>query len=260
MEEIRISAQIIMNVVIIITDLDIHYSNKDISVPKPFADISGKPLLEWTIPSLQIPGRYFIGVPRKHIKYVNRIEEILRGLEIDYHIVILEDSLGSAHSVLMVTEVIKKRFGIANQSLIVAPYDQYFTWSSNKLLGFAQLGYDAIVTTYPFDDVEENSCCNHDTIRLNEKGIAEELVENFAVSYLALNDLHYFRSIAEFRDSALELMQGDVKWKNLAGVHNNLIKYGGTVAPLRLRMDDVVFLSSAHDIFANGSQIKHYCH
>ncbi len=241
-----------MNVVIILSDLETHYSGSD--VPKPFTDIKGTPLIEWTIPSLQIPGRYFIGVPRKSVKHVNKLEEILRRTEIDYNIVILEDSQGSAHSVLMVTDVIKKRFGISNQSLIVAPYDQYFTWSSNKILGFAESGYDAIVTTYPYEDVEENSCCNYDSIRVDIEGLGQEVVENFAVSYVALNGMHYFRSVAEFRESAIEVMQEDNKRKTLASVHNNLIKYGGTVAPLSLRTEDIVLLSSSHDIFVNSCE------
>ena len=67
-----------MNILLPIAGLGSRFKKHGYSVPKPFIDFKGKPLIEWSISSLKLPGKYYVitnGLEQKYIKILNEIKD-----------------------------------------------------------------------------------------------------------------------------------------------------------------------------------------
>ena len=67
-----------MNILFPIAGLGTRFKKHGYSDPKPFIDFNGKPLIEWSISSLKLPGKYYIvtnGLDEKYIKILNEIKD-----------------------------------------------------------------------------------------------------------------------------------------------------------------------------------------
>ncbi len=215
--------------------------------------INGKTILEWCISSLQLPGRYFFAISND--AKVKELDEIGRRSGVDYNITVLEPPLGQAHAALMVTDIIKKRFGFNHEPLIITNA-QYTPWNQQRFFDFVNIGYDGIVTTYPFEGVEENCPSSYNHVRLAEghEGLAVEFADHFAIG-LSLAGLYYFRDVNEFRASAIDLMREDGP-KSVSLLCNHAIRHGATIAPYRLEWHEFVPLSNDAEIEENSRLVS----
>ena len=60
-----------MNILFPIAGLGTRFKSNGYNEPKPFVDVKGKPLIEWAISSINLPGKYYIivnGLPAKYIQ------------------------------------------------------------------------------------------------------------------------------------------------------------------------------------------------
>lgn len=212
-------------------------------------EINGKTLLEWSISSLRLPGKYFLAIHSD--SRVKEIEEACRRSEVDYNIVVLDHSTGQAHSALKVTDIIKKKFGFHGEPLIVT-MAQYTPWNQQRFLDFVAQGFDGVVTTYPFEGVEENCPSIYSHVRLDDN-LAVEFADSFAIG-LSLAGLYYFQDIKEFRMSAVELMREDGP-KSMSLLCNHAIKNGATIAPYRLEWHELISLTNDYEIERNRNLV-----
>ena len=216
-------------------------------------------MIEWSLSSLKIAGKYFVianGLEKEYIDIINNIKEkYYLNLEI---VDIGKSTLGQAETCLL---GIKKANINTSEPLIITNCDQYTPWNSNKFLSFIRNNDpDGVVSTYDHPNIEVGSDSPYSHIELDENGYATRLAEKIAISPLALNGIFYWKEGKSFIQSAEQLMSDDtdagwstgkmscVKEKYVSLTYNYLISEGKKIMNYHMEGDEFVSLGSPNDI------------
>lgn len=254
-----------MNILFPIAGLGTRFKANGFDEPKPFVNVKGKPLIEWSLTSLNLPGKYYVivnGLPAKYIQILNDIKD---RHYLDMEIIDIGHSTrGQAETCLLALE--SGRINL-DDSLVITNCDQYTPWNPNKFLRFIEESdCDGIVTTYDHSGIELGQESRYSHIELDENGYATRLAEKVAISSLSLNGIFYWNNANLFVDSARKLMDDDsdagwtsgkmscVKEKYVALTYNYLIKDGHKVTNYHMESDDFVSLGSPEEIILNLKQ------
>jgi len=248
-----------MNILFPIAGLGTRSKNNGYIDSKPFVNFKGKSLIEWSLSSLKIAGKYFVivnGLEKEYIDIINNIKEkYYLNLEI---VDIGKSTLGQAETCLL---GIKKANINTSEPLIITNCDQYTPWNSNKFLSFIRNNDpDGVVSTYDHPNIEVGSDSPYSHIELDENGYATRLAEKIAISPLALNGIFYWKEGKSFIQSAEQLMSDDtdagwstgkmscVKEKYVSLTYNYLISEGKKIMNYHMEGDEFVSLGSPNDI------------
>ena len=254
-----------MNILFPIAGLGTRFKSDGYLDPKPFIDFKGKSIIEWSLSSINLPGKYYIIVNGLEKKYTDQLIEIADKYYLDLQIIDIGHSTrGQAETCLLALETGKIDL---NEQLVITNCDQYTPWNPNKFLKFLKENdCDGLVSTYSHADVVVGKEGRYSYIELDETGYGARFAEKIAISPWALNGIYYWKNANLFVESAKKLMHDDsdagwtsgklscVKEKYVSLTYNYLIKDGYKIKNYHMENDDFVSLGSPNEIILNLRQ------
>ena len=254
-----------MNILFPIAGLGTRFKSDGYLDPKPFVDFKGKSIIEWSLSSINLPGKYYIIVNGLEKKYTDQLVEIADKYYLDLQIIDIGHSTrGQAETCLLALETDKIDL---NEQLVITNCDQYTPWNPNKFLKFLKENdCDGLVSTYSHADVVVGKEGRYSYIELDETGYGARFAEKIAISPWALNGIYYWKNANLFVESAKKLMHDDsdagwtsgklscVKEKYVSLTYNYLIKDGYKIKNYHMENDDFVSLGSPNEIILNLRQ------
>jgi 3,4-dihydroxy 2-butanone 4-phosphate synthase len=254
-----------MNILFPIAGLGTRFKSDGYLDPKPFVNFKGKSIIEWSLSSINLPGKYYIIVNGLEKKYTDQLVEIADKYYLDLQIIDIGHSTrGQAETCLFALETGKIDL---NEQLVITNCDQYTPWNPNKFLKFLKENdCDGLVSTYSHADVVVGKEGRYSYIELDENGCGVRFAEKIAISPWALNGIYYWKNSNLFVESAKKLMNDDsdagwtsgklscVKEKYVSLTYNYLIKDGYKIKNYHMENDDFVSLGSPNEIILNLRQ------
>ena len=190
--------------------------------PKPLININGIPMIQRTINSLGIDGRY-IFITRK-TDYSNDINSILKEIKPDC---IIEEidyvTKGPASTCNLVSKYIND-----DNPLVITNCDQIMWWSgSNFISSCLSSNYDGVIVTYT------SSTTKNSYARLNISGCVEEIKEKEVISDISLNGIHFWKHGIDFIKSYDMMIESNDRAENgefyVGPSYNHMIRNGKRV-------------------------------
>ena len=187
-----------MNIVIPMAGLGSRFQKAGILEPKPLIEVLGKTLIEYSVESFDVPGRFiFITREFDDPAYNTQLSALLKQLRPEsVEICVKTVTSGATETVLLAREYIDN-----SDSLVVYNCDQYINWDANDfLLWMERKNPLAALVLY-------NSRDPKNSFAEIENGVITNLVEKQAVSNHALIGFHYWQQGQDFVYSADQLME-----------------------------------------------------
>jgi NDP-sugar pyrophosphorylase family protein len=204
-----------MNIVIPMAGLGSRFSDAGYTIPKPFIEIEGNPMILEAVNTLGFEGNY-IFIIRKDEYIKNKMKEIFPNsqiIEVDY----LTD--GPASSVMLAKEFINN-----DEELIVANCDQIMWWDAETVIKQIRvMDYDGVVVTY-HETTPKNSYA-----RINRKGYVTKMAEKQVISNVSLNGIHYWKRGKYFVESTESMIGKNIRFNNefyVSLTYNEMIEKG----------------------------------
>jgi len=191
-------------------------------LPKPLIEIKGKPMIQWSVETLNIPGKYiFITRKYENEEWNKRLNQILNSITNNPFIIEINHvTEGPACSALMAKSFINNEI-----PLIITNSDQILKWDSSKFLdAIAKEDHDGLVTTWDKISITESF------IELDKNGYGIRLKEKEIISNYPLNGIHFWKKGTYFVNSAEEMIKQNRKSANgefyISESYNILIEQG----------------------------------
>lgn len=173
------------------------FKNEGFDIPKPLIIANGKTLIEHSVDSLGIDGKY-IFITRK---YENPNDNVLLSKKLkeikpnSQEIQIDSLTKGSVETCLFAAKFINN-----DEELIVTNCDQITDWNPQDFLSFiSDENIDGAIVTYTSNNPKNS-------FAIVENNLVTKLVEKQPVSDIALIGLHYWKRGSDFVKSASELI------------------------------------------------------
>tara|TARA_A100001515_G_scaffold35435_1_gene27631 strand:- start:765 stop:1859 length:1095 start_codon:yes stop_codon:yes gene_type:complete len=240
-----------MNILIPMAGAGSRFKIKGFDVPKPLIKIGEECLVEKSISTLGIDGRY-IFVTRKYENesFNEELKNILLRMkpnceirQVDY----LTD--GATATCLIAKDLIDN-----DEPLIITNCDQSLEWDAEDFLEKVD-GVDGCVVTHDSDNPKNSF------ILLDERGYGVELAEKRPISNLALIGLHYWKSGKDFVESAEKMISNKIKSKNeyyIAPTYNSLIENGKKITNYHIKKQQYISLGSPEDVSIYAGRQNEY--
>lgn len=218
---------------------------------KPFIEIKGKTLIEYSISSLNISGSHFVIANSLKPSYKELIFNIRDKYKLNLEIIELKsETQGQAEtSLLGLNETGFK----GSEELIVANADQYTPWNSKNFIKSTQReDISGVVTTYQHQKfiIGEQSPYSH--VKLDNNNFATEFKEKIAISQNSLNGIFYWKNAKLFEHSAKKLIQSNTneeKWISLT--YNILIQDNHKIITFEMKKNEFYSLGTPEDLSKN---------
>lgn len=242
-----------INIVIPMAGLGHRFKKNGIITPKPLIMVNGKTLIEHSVESLGIDGKY-IFITRKYDdqEYNISLSNILKNLKPDSIEICLDnDQYGAADAALYAKEYIDN-----DEELIITNCDQLLVWDSGKFLEVAKSdSCDGAVALFKSSDPKNSFADVLDNKIIN-------IVEKDVISDNALTGVHYWRKGSSFVSSAKKLLS-EYRLKGLSecyisSTYNYLIENKLNVLAFDMPQNGYISLGTPEDIDIYLSKIKEY--
>jgi NDP-sugar pyrophosphorylase family protein len=187
-----------MNIVIAMAGAGTRFNKVGIKTPKPLIEVLGKTLIEYSIESFNVSGKFiFITRDFPDPRDNERLSKLLKQLRPESVEVRLKTvTSGATESVLFAKNLINN-----DDPLVIYNCDQWINWNVEDFLEFVNNKKpDAALVLYNSRD-SKNSFANID------QGKITQVVEKKAISDHALIGLHYWARGKDFVASAEELLE-----------------------------------------------------
>jgi NDP-sugar pyrophosphorylase family protein len=238
-----------MNILFPIAGHGTRFKYKGFNEPKPFVKVKDKYIIEYALSSLKLKGNYYIITNRLEKQYIDILNELSDLYNLNLKIIdVGRDTSGQAETCYLILDKIN-----LNEELIITNCDQYTPWNYQKFIDFKNnADYDGIVTTYKHYDIEINKPGRYSYIKLNENGLAVELMEKFAISENALNGVFYWKKGELFKKSCKQLLSTECSIERYVSLtYNFLIKEGYKITNYLMESKEFVSLGSPEEIEMN---------
>lgn len=243
-----------MNIVIPMAGLGTRFSQEGFVLPKPLIEINGKTLIEHSIESLNIKGKY-IFITRN---YENKDHNLLLSNKLKSLVPDCEEiKIDHVTSGASETCLFAKKFINNNESLIITNCDQRLEWDSNKFLSFInENSYDGIIVTH------ESNNPKHSYADVDENDFILDLKEKKVISKYALIGLHYWSKGEDFINSAENLLNNFKNEKKpecyISETYNYLIECGKKIKNYLLPNEQYIPLGTPYDLNIYNGKIKEF--
>ena len=231
-----------INIIIPMLGLGQRFKNET-QIPKPLIEVNGKTLIEHSIESLNIQGRYiFITRDYENKEYNDKLNSIFKKLCSDYiEIKSTKNTNGPTETCLLALKHI-----IKNEPLIITNCDQLMRWDSKKFLNeVMQKNADGALVLFKSNNEK------HSFAKIKNNLIVETK-EKKSISDNALVGIHYWKKAQFFIDSA-NLFLKNFKEKNIletyiSETYNYLIQNNKKIIPFFINNEDYISLGTPQDI------------
>ena len=193
-----------VQVVIPMAGLGSRFFNAGYALPKPLIDVAGKPMIQWVIENLRVPGSSFIFVVRKeHLDHpewnlAKRLDSLAPGCKIA-----IVDKLteGPACTVFAAKEYVDMDI-----PLLIANSDQFIEWGVNDIHSFLYeaRNVDGSISVFHQPDPTDTKWSYAKT---NEDGWVVDVKEKVVISSIATTGIYYWSKAGDFFTYATAMME-----------------------------------------------------
>lgn len=218
---------------------------------KPFIEIKGKTLIEYSISSLNIPGSHFVIANTLKPKYEKILQNIKEKYELNMKIIELKnETQGQAETSLLGLEETGHN---GTEELVIANADQFTPWNAQSFIKFSQKkSLSGLVTTYQHQNFNIGDVSPYSHVLLDKNNHAIKFAEKTAISQNSLNGIFYWRNTKLFDYSAKKLIKSkseNEKWISLT--YNYLIKDGHKIGIFEMKKNEFYSLGTPNDLELN---------
>jgi dTDP-glucose pyrophosphorylase len=241
-----------INIVIPMAGEGSRFKDVGIQTPKPLIEINGKTLIEHSVSTLGITGR-FIFITKKYSDPLQneKLSKILSKLAPD-HIEICTDKPqhGTSYSALLAKDYINN-----DEELVLTNCDQHLIWDAENFLEKSRAeGVDGSILVH-------NSSSHKHSYAVVKDGLVLHLAEKNPVSSNALVGLHYWKRGKDFVKSAENLVAECVKDNKESYVsltYNYLINNGKKIIAHVIPANSYISLGTPRDLEIYQAKINEY--
>jgi len=242
-----------MNIVIPMAGLGTRFSNEGFNLPKPLIETNGKTLIEHSISTLGVEGKYIFITrkydnPEHNILLTKRLKEIQpNSIEIQLN----EPTKGATETALAAKQYIDN-----NEPLIITNCDQITDWDASKFNEFiSNPNIEGVVVTYPSSNPKNSFAVVEDNRVI-------KLVEKQAVSDIALIGVHYWREGYMFVETA-EMLLKDFEEEGrpecyISETYNYLIYTGANIKNYHITANEYIPLGTPYDLKIYEGKVKEF--
>lgn len=242
-----------MNIIIPMAGLGSRFSKNGIKTPKPLIEVNGKTLIEHSVESLGILGRYiFITRKYEESEYNQRLSSILKKLDSNsVEIQIDKVTSGCSETCLYAKELIDN-----DDELIITNCDQLMNWDAKSFMEMvAPSSVDGAVVLFKSKDPKNSFA------EIIDKNVAN-IVEKNPISDNALVGIHYWKKGKDFVASSENLL----KHFRLSGMpecyisetYNYLIQNGKSILPFFIPKNSYIPLGTPEDVSIYMGKLKEF--
>jgi NDP-sugar pyrophosphorylase family protein len=242
-----------MNIVIPMAGLGSRFKNEGFKLPKPIIEVNGKTLIEHSVSTLGVEGKYiFITRRFEEEGYNQTLSKKLKELYSNSVEIILEEpTRGATETVLAAKEHINN-----DEPLIITNCDQITDWDSEDFTEFiSNPNIDGVVVTYPSDNPKNS-------FAVIENGFITKMVEKQPVSDKALIGVHYWKRGSDFIYSAEKLINDfDENGRPecyISETYNYLIDKGLIIKNYHISENQYISLGTPYDLKIYEGKVKEF--
>jgi dTDP-glucose pyrophosphorylase len=186
-----------VNIVIPMAGLGSRFSKVGYTVPKPFIDVLGRPMIQHVIENLQVAGARYILIVRK--EHLDNYAHLLRSAmgDVDHEIVPIDFvTEGQACSVLLAHRLINN-----DTPLLIANSDQIIDIDINDYMNDSKnRGLDGSILTFKDADPKWSFAA------IDRDGLVTQTKEKVPISDHATVGIYYFEKGSIFVHSAMDMI------------------------------------------------------
>lgn len=240
-----------MNIIFPCAGIGSRFSVIGYTDPKPFIKIKNKCILEYSLSSINIPGKYFIVTAFLENKYLDEANLLYEKYKLDATTINLNRRTSGAPETCLAAE----KFINPDEPLMIVNHDHFTPWNSKKFINFVENNnYDGVVTIYDHPEVVIGNPSIYSHIKTDSEGIAVELAEKIAISEHTLNGIFYWKRAGLFFESAKKLIDSPLQTngeKYVSQTYNFLIKDGYRVTYYKMEKNEYVPIGTPEEVAAN---------
>lgn len=224
-----------INIVIPMAGAGSRFAIAGYKVPKPFIEFENKMMIEHVISSFSALDANFILVLQE--KFLTEQKDELKNLKIKYnfnYVTVPKLTMGAAITALAAHKIIDK-----NHDIIFADSDNIF--NSNDIKNFVNFSrknnLEGALLTINSNNV------NYSYAKCDENDFLIETKEKEVISNHAITGVYYFKSLNNFRDSAIDLVvESDLSKGEfyMSNVFNHLKKFSNKIKVFDIKHFDCV--------------------
>lgn len=242
-----------MNIVIPMAGLGTRFTNEGFDLPKPLIETTGKTLIEHSVSTLGVHGKY-IFITRKYDnpEHNRLLTKRLKEIQPDcIEIQLDKPTRGATETVLAAKEHIDN-----NEPLIVTNCDQITDWDAYKFNEFiSNPNIEGVVVTYPSTNPKNS-------FAIVEDDQVVKLVEKQVVSDIALIGVHYWKEGCMFVKTA-EMLLEDFESEGrpecyISETYNYLISTGAKVKNYPISANEYIPLGTPYDLKIYEGKVKEF--
>ena len=220
------------------------FANAGYSLPKPFIDVAGKPMIVRVMENLAQPDAKFVLLARK--EHIEHQKELINQIQSRFNatfVPIERLTEGTACTVLFSRDLLG-----ANEPVVIANSDQIIDDC------FAQYIHDARVrnldgSILTFIDSELNPKWSF--AKINDQGLVTEVQEKKAISQFATVGIYYFHRADELIDGIIQMVIENDRTNNefyICPVYNYLIRKGKKVGIYNIYQSQMHGIGTPEDL------------
>jgi dTDP-glucose pyrophosphorylase len=173
--------------------------------PKPLIEIKQKPMIQWTIESLNMEANFIFIIQKEHQKKYN-IKSLLLTLKPNSKIIELNHITKGAAC----TTLLAKKYINNNNPLIIANSDQFIEWDSNKeLYSFSNKKLDGGILTFEAFHPKWSYAKIDEKTQLVTKVAEKEVISNNATV-----GVYYWKKGSDYVKYAEKMIKKNIRVKN----------------------------------------------
>lgn len=228
------------------------FTDAGFDLPKPLIEIDGKTLIQHSVETVGIDGRYiFITRLYDNPEYNQKLSDILSRIAPGHiEIKVSGKQYGTSYSALFAKSYIDN-----DDELILTNCDQRLAWNPEDFLRMSRShGIDGSILTH------ESSSHKH-SYAVVENGLVSHLAEKNPISNNALVGLHYWKRGRDFVESAEKLVKeclSDGRESYVSLTYNYLIASGKKIVAYQVPANAYIPLGTPRDLEIYQAKINEY--
>lgn len=220
------------------------FANAGYTLPKPFIDVAGKPMIVRVMENLAQPNAKFILLARK--EHLEKNQQLITQIQSEFDATLIPiDKLteGTACTVLFARSLLPPE-----GSVIIANSDQIVDDCFSSYIQDAKArNLDGSILT--FTDAELNPKWSF--AKIDDHGIVTQVQEKKAISQYATVGIYYFRRANELIDGIIQMMIENDRTNNefyICPVYNYLIRNGKKVGIYNIDQSQMHGIGTPEDL------------
>ena len=193
------------------------------TVPKPFIDVFGKPMIQWVIENMKSSEyqiEYIFLCRKSHVEDYN-VRELFDALHISYRIILVETlTEGAACTVMLAKDLLDM-----NEPLVIVNSDQYLEWDVNIFYKcLLNPTYDGVISTFYSPDQNDTKWS---FVKINSDLCVTEVAEKKWLGPNATTGIYAWKKASDFVTYANSMISKNIRVNNefyVCPVYNEAIQ------------------------------------